>query len=220
MNAPVSLVTIHHEGAGKAVDWARGGGGGYSLWIGDVGGDHVYNVLRNPWISWATIDFNHVSLDVCLSGDRDVVPVTDADIVTIAAAVNQARQLGWVVARPLVRPHKLSPGSNTVCPGTNTMARWADVEQACMAAATPAPAPPATTEEEMPSFPSTTKPANTFRGAIVDLANRHVTLSDAAECDPSPAVIPTNVAWLGAYGGKGAFTVFLSNLAEYHFTLP
>lgn len=70
-------------------------------------------------------------------------------------------------------------------------------------------------------FPSTTKPANIFRGAIVDTALKHVTLSDAAECNPSPAVIPTNQAWLGAYTkATGTFTVFLNDLSEYHFSLP
>lgn len=69
-------------------------------------------------------------------------------------------------------------------------------------------------------FPSTTKPANDFRGAIVNLSAKTVTLSDAAECIPSPAVIPTNQSWLGCYGSRGAFCVFLANLDEYHFTLP
>lgn len=71
------------------------------------------------------------------------------------------------------------------------------------------------------AFRSTTKPANVFRGAQVDLAGKHVTLSDAAECNPSPAVIPTNQAWACCYGpASGGFTVVLGDLSEYHFLLP
>lgn len=142
---PVSLITIHHEGAGKPVDWARGGEGGYSIWIGDVGGDGIYHPLRTPWDSWGTLHFNGVSLDICLSGDRDVVPVTDADIVTIGAAVAHARSQGWVVDHPLVRQHHDSPGSNTVCPGTLTRDphTWIRVVAVCQATGElQAPPPP------------------------------------------------------------------------------
>ena len=70
------------------------------------------------------------------------------------------------------------------------------------------------------AFRSTTKPNNVFRGALVDLAARHVTLSNAAECNPSPAVIPTDHAWIGVYGGTGVFTVVLDNLIEVRCLLP
>lgn len=132
---PVSLATIHHEGAGNPVDWARGGEGGYSIWVGDVNGDGAHVMLRTPWESWGTFHFNHVSLDICLSGDRDVNAVTDADILTIAKAVGEARALGWVVDHPLVRQHHDSPGSSTVCPGTLTrdLATWMRIVQACNA---------------------------------------------------------------------------------------
>ena len=72
----------------------------------------------------------------------------------------------------------------------------------------------------MSSYRSSTKPNNVFRGARVDLAGKHVYLHDAAECTPSPAVIPTNQTWLGDYGGTGQFTVYLADLSEYHFLLP
>lgn len=139
----VSRITIHHEGAGNPVDWARGGGGGYSIWLGDVNGDHVYDVLRPPDISFATLNFNHVSLDICLSGDRDVYPVTDADIWTLSTAVKDARDRGWVTAQPYVVPHHLSPGSNTVCPGTHAYPeRWNTIVAACTGTVTtPAPSP-------------------------------------------------------------------------------
>lgn len=70
------------------------------------------------------------------------------------------------------------------------------------------------------TFRSTTKPVNVFRGALVDLAAKHVTLSNAAECNPSPAVIPTSQAWIGVYGGTGVFTVILNDLSEYRLLLP
>lgn len=130
---PVSLVTIHHEGAGVPVDWARGGEGGYCLWIGDENGDHVYDVLRNPWIAWATLNFNHQSLDICLSGNRMVTQVTPADIDTIRMAVARARSLGWVVDAPYVRSHHDSPGSSTVCPGAHALdpLTWLAIVTAC-----------------------------------------------------------------------------------------
>lgn len=144
--APVSLVTIHHEGAGKPIDWARGGEGGYTVWIGDVNGDGISHVLRTPWDSWGTFHFNGVSVDICLSGDRDVNPVTDADIFTIGMVMAEARRIGWVVDHPLVRAHHDSPGSNTVCPGTyaRNPATWLRIVAACnapTAGAPPVPAP-------------------------------------------------------------------------------
>ncbi len=77
------------------------------------------------------------------------------------------------------------------------------------------------------SYPSRTKPGTVFRGARVDLANKHVYLHDAAECNPSPAVIPTNQTWLGDWGctdqvgaNAGKFVVYLADLSEYHFDMP
>lgn len=70
------------------------------------------------------------------------------------------------------------------------------------------------------AFPSTTKPANNFRGALVNLVGQYVTLSNAAECDPAPNVIPTTQPWVGCYGGKGNFTVILADSSEYHFQIP
>jgi len=77
------------------------------------------------------------------------------------------------------------------------------------------------------SYHSRTKPAGQFRGARVDLANKIVHLENAAECNPSPSVIPTNVAWLGDYGydastNPGKFVVYLNdtNRTEYLFDLP
>lgn len=133
----VSLVTIHHEGAGTPSDVTRGADGGYSIWIGAA----RYTMLRPPAVSFATLNFNHVSLDICLSGNRMTSPVTDGDITQIRNAVTEARGNGWVIDAPQVRAHRNSPGSSTVCPGDNAMARWGDIVAACTKS-TPRPPPP------------------------------------------------------------------------------
>jgi hypothetical protein len=138
--APVSLVTIHHEGAGTPSDVPRGAAGGYTYWIGAT----RYERLRDVWSSYATLDYNHVSLDVCLSGDRMTSPVTNNDLALVEFAVANARAAGFVVDVPLVRAHRNSPGSSTVCPGTHTMERWAEVAVACTKRT--APPPPAPTK--------------------------------------------------------------------------
>lgn len=210
---PVDLVDIHHEGDGTPSDVPRGAKGGYTYWIGASRWTH----LRTVWVSFATLHYNHVSLDICLSGDRMKCAVTDSDIQLIHAAFMDARQRGYVTANPTVRPHKLSPGSHTVCPGDNTMARWNDVVLACRDTTAPTPH----SEEEMAAYPSRTKKPDRFRGAIVDRANKHVTLANAAECDPSPAVIPTNQPWIADYSfGPGKFMVVLADNSEYGFDLP
>ena len=135
MSTPVSLVTIHHEGDGDPIDRPRGADGGYSVWIGVT----KFTMLRSPFESFGTLGFNHVSFDVCLSGNRVDHAVTDTDIVLIAAACAQARSNGWLVDHPLVRDHKSSPGSSTVCPGRHTMERFAEVTAACGLGAHPAP---------------------------------------------------------------------------------
>jgi hypothetical protein len=76
------------------------------------------------------------------------------------------------------------------------------------------------------SYHSRTKDPNQFRGARVDLAARIVHLENAAVCNPSPAIIPTNVEWLGDYGyttDASKFKVYLNdaNRTEYGpFDLP
>lgn len=134
---PVSLVTIHHEGAGTPSDVPRGAPEGYTYWIGASRWEH----LRDVWESFATFHYNHVSLDICLSGNRMSSRVTDPDIRLIHGAFLDARRRGYVVAAPEVRAHRNSPGSSTVCPGDNTIARWGDVIHAC-SDLPPAPRPP------------------------------------------------------------------------------
>lgn len=183
---PVSLITIHHEGAGVPVDWARGGEGGYTYWIGDVNGDGVHLELRTPWVSWATLDFNHVSLDICLSGDRDTSPVTDADIFTIGVVVAEARNKGYVVDHPLVRQHHDSPGSNTVCPGTFTRDphTWLRIVAACQASGQisippPPSVKPPTVKVQATMQPLVMKPWN----AIWRDANGHVIAAVSTDGD-------------------------------------
>lgn len=132
----LALVTVHHEGAGVPTDTPRGAHGGYTYWIGP----NSCTRLRSPYDSWATLHFNHVSVDVCLSGDRDQWPVTKADIWRMASLANDCRNNGELISNPVVRPHKLSPGSNTVCPGADTFADWSEVA-ACFTTGVPTPAP-------------------------------------------------------------------------------
>jgi hypothetical protein len=135
MPDPVALTTVHHEGAGAPSDDPRGAEGGYTYWIGATRWTH----LRNVWDSFATLNLNGESLDLCLSGTRMEYPVTDQDLSIIAGACADARARGYVVDAPSVRAHRDSPGSSTVCPGDLTMAVWPQVVAACTAGASAAP---------------------------------------------------------------------------------
>lgn len=191
---PVSLCTIHHEGAGAPSDVTRGAAGGYSVWIGAS----RYTVLRPPWLSFATLDFNHVSLDICLSGNRMDHPVTDADIAMIRTACAEARRNGWVVDTPSVRAHKNSPGSSTVCPGDLAMARWSDIVAACRRAKTPDPI----SEESMRVLiPAPTQPTKgEWRGAVLDFVpgkpGTMVALGGAV-IDPALDPLESTIPWQG-----------------------
>jgi hypothetical protein len=148
MPNPVTLVTVHHEGAGAPCPMtqaSRFGPGGYTYGICTDGWAH----FRDVWQSYATLNFNHRSLDLCLSGNRMDYEVTAADIGTISSAVADARKRGYVVDQPMVRAHRDSPGSQTVCPGDLTMERWAAVVVACQAAPAPGPSPTPPEEADM-----------------------------------------------------------------------
>jgi len=57
-------------------------------------------MLRSPFESFGTLGFNHVSFDVCLSGNRVDHVVTDTDIVLIAAAcAKRGPTAGWSTIR-------------------------------------------------------------------------------------------------------------------------
>lgn len=143
MPAPVELVTIHHEGAGAPRDFP-GGDWPYTYWLGVSSWFNIQTV----WASWGTLDFNGTSLDVVFSGQRQpgipnspAYPVSDRDIALLDGIIGDARARRYVVSDPLVRAHRNSPGSNTVCPGDNTLARWSQIVAACTSSAPPNPIP-------------------------------------------------------------------------------
>ena len=141
MPSPVTLVTVHHEGGGSPTTGSgcsRFAHGGYTYGIGTDG----WNRFRDVWSSYATLNYNHVSLDLCLPGNRMDYVVTDHDLEVIRSACQNARELGYVVSNPTVRAHQNSPGSSTACPGTHTMARWNEVAAACTSAGAPPTSPP------------------------------------------------------------------------------
>lgn len=124
----VTLLTVHHEGAGSpSDDVQRFSSGGYCYGIGTT----RWERFRAPADNWATLGFNHKDLTICLSGDRTHIPVTDNDIALIHGAFLDCLNRDEVTDAPLVRAHRNSPGSSTVCPGDQTMARWNDVVNAC-----------------------------------------------------------------------------------------
>lgn len=131
MSAPVTLCTIHHQGAGAPTDNSSGySDGGYTYGIGAT----RWERFRDVWDSYATLNFNGESVDVCLSGDRHTgYTVTDEDIERIRGALADARARGYIVDAPTVRPHSESPGSATACPGDYTRARWDEIVAACHA---------------------------------------------------------------------------------------
>ncbi|HZW73559.1 MAG TPA: N-acetylmuramoyl-L-alanine amidase [Caldimonas sp.] len=147
MPSPVSLVTVHHEGAGVPTDnVGRFAEGGYTYGLGVTS----WARFRDVWSSWGTLNFNGDSVDICLSGNRMDAAVTDSDLELLRAICADARAHGYVVAQPTVRAHKNSPGSGTVCPGDRTMQRWGEVVDACLrgTSGSSAPAPPPTTGGE------------------------------------------------------------------------
>jgi len=151
MPSPVSIVYIHHEGAGAPTDTARGADGGYTYWIGTT----KWQWLRDCWSSYATKSYNGVTVDVCLSGNRMDYNVSDGDLNLIEGALRDARNRGYVIASPEVRPHKQT--RETACPGDKTMARWNDVAAAVLrgtggSAPAPSPTPP---PSGVPAYPGT-----------------------------------------------------------------
>lgn len=142
----VDTVTIHHEGAGSPSDEARGASGGYTYWIGST----RWEWLRSVYTSYATLHFNHVSLDICLSGNRMDYLVNDADIALIHGAFMDCHARGEVVDNPRVQFHRDNNGLyefngsifSTVCPGDHAVARRAEIEAACRVAPVTPPSPP------------------------------------------------------------------------------
>lgn len=131
----VTRVTIHHEGAGEPTNTARGAGGGYTYWIGV----DRWTRLRPVSSSFATLHYNHVSVDVCLSGERNGNTVDADDVRMIGECIRDARMRGEVVDNPNTYPHRQSFATN--CPGDRTMERFPAIALATQVHAAP-PAPP------------------------------------------------------------------------------
>lgn len=133
----LNLVTIHHEGAGDPSDVARGAKGGYTYWLGKT----CWQRLRSPYESYATLHYNHVSVDICLSGNRDNWDVTQQDLIFLSQIGADARARGELTDNPTVRPHRWT--FNTDCPGQRTMAIWELVAQRFVNTAANTPPDPA-----------------------------------------------------------------------------
>lgn len=123
MALPVDRVFVHHEGAGKPADGKVLHP--YTIIIGV----HEWHFDGTPLDDYATRGFNHVSLGICLTGNRMIYPVTDNDLALITDAFADALTAGFVTQSPTILPHKLTPGltTGTVCPGDKTMERWPEV---------------------------------------------------------------------------------------------
>jgi len=171
---PVERATVHHQGGGAPTDNSSGySHGGYSYGIGAT----RWERFRSPQDSYATLNYNHVSLDICLSGSRGntdpAYQVTDHDLELIHGAFMDCFNRGEVVAMPLVVAHKNSPGSQTVCPGDNTMARWNEVVRAVSNQSQPRPPTPEEFEMQMASAINKAGVPNVFQvGGDGKLYNR------------------------------------------------
>lgn len=139
--------TIHHEGVGAPDDSPRGAAGGYSVWIGPT----TWTFLRPPDISFATYGYNHVSMDICLSGNRMEWPVLDTELALITDAVASYVLRDWVTSTALTYPHGTlypppppypSGSSPSQCPGILTIDRWPDVVRAASPGVNVTPTPP------------------------------------------------------------------------------
>lgn len=117
---PFSTVVQHHQGAGAPNDNFAFAEGGYSYGIGVNG----WRLFREPATDYSTIDFNHIVVGVCLSGNREDYPVTAKDLELIREIGVDAKTRGWLVQAPVVKPHREMPGSNTICPGENAAPPW------------------------------------------------------------------------------------------------
>ena len=120
-------VTIHHEGAGSPTDNVARflNTDDYSAGIGVS----LYELRRSPEDSFITTNQPGHCLQICLSGNRSVHALTDADLGLIAQCCDDARARGWLVDNPDVLHH--GDNGKSECPGANTNARRSDVHEAC-----------------------------------------------------------------------------------------
>jgi hypothetical protein len=159
----VSRVTIHHEGPpGTPTDnVARFKPEGYTYGIGVT----RWELFRTPEQSFGTWNHNGTSVDVCLSGNRMVAPITDNDLALIEQACADARARGWLTPLYTTYPHGniypvpagyppggLGKHGATQCPGTLTIARWPEVVAATRPHVMPPPTPAPKEHDEMITF--------------------------------------------------------------------
>jgi hypothetical protein len=144
MPTPVERITVHHRGGGPPANGTWPDSDPYCALIGPS----ALTIVQAPFTAWATYGFNHVSFDICFSGDRMTYPVTDNDLHLISEACGTARSRGWLAAVATTFPHGTlhppPPGyptgsSATDCPGTLAIARWPEIVAACGAAPAPSP---------------------------------------------------------------------------------
>lgn len=191
MSAPVNLATVHHEGGGAPRDdLAAPGTKGYSYGIGLT----RWTFFRTPWESFATLNFNHVSLDVLFSGDRDIYPVAAHDYVMLDEIAADARRRGFIVDTPFVRPHRESPGSTTICPGNKAAypdpprfpfgdpLAWLSIVTG-LHKGTP-PMPPTVAPEFFPPLVIVSSCLFHVPGTAATVANAMLDASGAVFCDP------------------------------------
>ena len=186
IQGPVSRVTIHHEGAGMPTDnVARFYSGGYSAAIGVT----AWSRFRSPYTSYGTLGYNHVSVDICLSGNRMDYVVTDRDIELIRQCCADYRARGELVANPDVVFHHDSPGSSTVCPGTNTYAREAEVKAACFPSPPKPPSPKPQVEDQL-IFKDSKSTSTAPKTADIDPAS-NIALGNGAKLLHGGTPVPT-----------------------------
>jgi hypothetical protein len=136
MSLPLDTIVQHHEGFGKPRNGIYLPHYSYILGLDEwhIRSDLVSPVAPKPGGDTSTENFNRKVIGVCLSGNRQTgikdnpaYPVTDIDIEMMIEVGADARRRGWLIDNPSVRDHKDMPGSNTVCSGDLTRARWDDV---------------------------------------------------------------------------------------------
>lgn len=141
MNFPFNVVVQHHEGAGEPRNNVQLPHYSYVIGLNEwhLRIDLVNPAAPAPGGDTSTIDFNRTVIGVCLTGNRNVYPVTDNDLNMMQQIANDAKGRGWLIDYPNVMDHHDMPGSNTVCSGNNTRARWADVKYAYQKHPVPVP---------------------------------------------------------------------------------
>lgn len=117
-----SFVIIHHAGYGTPSD-SMGflNAARYSAGIGVT----KYELRRPPETSFITDEFGHRALQVCISGNRDLQPVTDNDIELIRQCCLAARAKGWISQQVTTYFH--GDWQATACPGLHMRERRAEI---------------------------------------------------------------------------------------------